>query len=48
MLTTNFTVRVVTTQEDFCASDLTEAIKTGIEDVGNYNLIELSVNEVLD
>jgi hypothetical protein len=44
---TAYIVQITTTEEDFCKSDLREAIETGIEDVGNYTLKEIDIKEIL-
>lgn len=43
----SFLVTIETSPDDFCESDLEEAIRTGIEDVGNYTLGDLQIRGVV-
>jgi len=38
-----FVVKIKAIPEDFCESDLLEAIKDGIENVGNYKIKNIKV-----
>jgi len=39
-----FFVEISVKEDDFCASDLKEAIEDGIDNVGNHTLIKCNVN----